>query len=127
MFVFNFIYTKVLALTYSTIVKYNVVNNRIIKTGTLNGTKRGMLFKILKKILFRNLLWYLINCSLTSLPCSAVTQNNSQFPKTSLFTSSINFLLLQEKSLLEEDKQPYIMDFTWNQLSRNICEGAFFT
>lgn len=56
MFVFNFIYTKVLALIYSTIVKYNVVNNRIIKTGTLNGTKRGMLFKILKKILFRNLL-----------------------------------------------------------------------
>lgn len=85
------------------------------------------MFKILKKILFRNLLWYLINCSLTSLPCSAVTQNNSQFPKTSLFTSSINFLLLQEKSLLEEDKQPYIMDFIWNQLSHNICEGAFFT
>lgn len=31
MFVFNFIYTKVLALIYSTIVKYNVVNNKIIK------------------------------------------------------------------------------------------------
>lgn len=33
MFVSNFIYTKVLALTYSTISKYNVVNTRIIITG----------------------------------------------------------------------------------------------
>lgn len=80
---FNFIYTKVLALTYSTISKYNVVKNRIIIIGTIKGMTRGMLFKI-AKISIRNLLWYLINCSLTSLPCSAVTaviQNNSHFPK----------------------------------------------
>lgn len=95
--VFNFIYTKVLALTYSTISKYNVVKNRIIIIGTIKGMKRGMLFKI-AKISIRNLLWYLINCSLTSLQCSAMTaviQNDSYFLKTSLFTSSTNFLLLQ--------------------------------
>lgn len=32
-----------------------------------------------------------------------------------------------KKVYLKEDKQPYIMDFIWNQLSHNICEGAFFT
>lgn len=129
--VFNFIYTKVLALTYSTISKYNVVKNRIIIIGTIKGMKRGMLFKI-AKISIRNLLWYLINCSLTSLQCSAMTaviQNNSYFLKTSLFTSSTNFLLLQlwfawKKCTWE---QPYHMHFICNQFSSNSEVGAFFT
>lgn len=41
MFVFNFIYTKVLALTYSTIVKYNVVNNKIIKNWHIKRDEEG--------------------------------------------------------------------------------------